>query len=429
MRYESQEFASRYFQLLSLTFSHIERCHTFFWGPSLHFVRISGVVCRPPKREDKTMTHQPSEPSTRRFPRLKRIAKWGSIVAVIVTALVAWVTYDEIRTLWSLRRIEGTNAYVMDYYGDYHLDHIRANGIDVNDIEGSFIKAYFPTPVAFAIQSVQSWYLPDKVELQDVAAHHCSTVVYQNADGETFFGRNFDWYHTASLVLRIHKGGKVVSTAVLDLAYLNMDRTDLDETSLVTRVPLLLAPYYLMDGANEAGVAVSDMSVEGVQPPHEPGKPALLHSTAMRMILDNCQSTQEAIDLLDEFNLRFAGTTCHLMIADASGDSAVVEFIGGEKKVSRTEPTWQVCTNSQIWGESEEACDENCYRYKSASDQLAQFADTKIESADIMNVMQSVSVNDWTMWSSVYNLSTDELLFVHRKGETELVPTRFSLAE
>ncbi len=375
------------------------------------------------------MESQPTERKKKRFPRLKRLAKWFSILMVITAAFVAWGVYDEVRTLWSLRRIEGTNAYVMDYYGDYHLDVIRAEGIDVNDVEGSFIQAFFPTPIAFVIQSVQSWYLPDKVELPPVAAHHCSTVVYQNADGETFFGRNFDWYHNATLVLRIHRDGKIASTAVLDLAYLNMDRTDLDETSLLARVPLLLAPYYLMDGANEAGVAVSDMSVEGVEPPHEPGKPVLIHSTAMRMILDNSQTTQEAIDLLDEFNLRFAGTTCHFMIADASGDSAVVEFIGGEKKVTRTEQALQVCTNSQIWGTTEEVCDENCFRYRAASNQIAAFGDVQVKADDLMQVMQSVAVNDWTMWSSVYNLSTDELLFVHRKGETEFVPTRFSFAE
>ena len=68
----------------------------------------------------------------------------------------------------------------------------------------------------------------------------------------------------------------------------------------------------------------------------------------MRLVLDYCKTTNEAIELLGQYNLDFAGPGCHLMIADAEGDSAVVEFIDGFTRVTRTEPTWQVCTNSQI---------------------------------------------------------------------------------
>jgi hypothetical protein len=28
-----------------------------------------------------------------------------------------------------------------------------------------------------------------------------------------------------------------------------------------------------------------------------------------------------------------------------------------------------------------------------------------------------VAVNDWTMWSCVYNLASGEILFTHRKGK------------
>ncbi len=45
----------------------------------------------------------------------------------------------------------------------------------------------------------------------------------------------------------------------------------------------------------------------------------------------------------------------------------------------------------------------------------------------IMDVMDEVAVNDWTMWSSVYNLTTGEMLLTHRKGEDRNKRTRLDL--
>ena len=45
----------------------------------------------------------------------------------------------------------------------------------------------------------------------------------------------------------------------------------------------------------------------------------------------------------------------------------------------------------------------------------------------IMDVMDEVAVNDWTMWSSVYNLTTGEILLTHRKGEDRNKRTRLDL--
>ena len=39
--------------------------------------------------------------------------------------MLGYALKDHIRTLNSLRRIPGTNAYVMDYYVDYHMAEVR----------------------------------------------------------------------------------------------------------------------------------------------------------------------------------------------------------------------------------------------------------------------------------------------------------------
>ncbi len=354
------------------------------------------------------------ESSPRRPGRFKRKLKWTALVIVLLMAITAYAIQDDVRTLRSLRRVGGTNAYVMDYYCDYGMDHIRSEGMDVDNVEDSFIGTFFPAPIAYIARQVKAAYLSDVIQPLAVDSHHCSTVAFRNSRGETLLGRNFDWKHNACLILKIHRAGAVSSVAVIDLAYLNLDRTDLDETSLVDRIPLLFSPYYVMDGMNRHGVAVSDMSLRETEASYDPARPDVLSSTAMRLVLDYAKTTEEAVDLLTKYNIRFVDVSCHYMIADAHGDSAVVEFIDGQLQITYSNKNWQVCTNSRIWGTSEEECDLRCNRYRVASEQLDSLGgETDVDG--IMEVMDSVAVEGWTMWTSVYNLSTGEFLFSHRK--------------
>jgi penicillin V acylase-like amidase (Ntn superfamily) len=164
---------------------------------------------------------------------------------------------------------------------------------------------------------------------------------------------------------------------------------------------------------NRHGVAVSDMSVDGVQAPFDAGKPNILHATAMRLVLDDAKNIDEAIDIFKRYNIHFGATTCHFMVADATGKSAVIEFVDGQVAVTDSNENWQVCTNHQICGASEEESDKTCDRYRHATDELAKMSATAgIE--DVMRIMQSVSKKDWTMWSSAYDLSSRRFRFAYR---------------
>jgi len=346
--------------------------------------------------------------------RWKRRFRWLAVFLVVALALLAYSIKDHVRTLRSLRRVQGTNAYVMDYYVNYNIDEIRTDGIDVDNVEDSFIAAFLPAAIVPIAARLKAAFLSDSIEPMEAGTHGCSTVVLRTSRGKTLFGRNFDWKHNACLILRIHEEDVLSSVAVIDLAYLNLDRTDLDTTNLVERIPLLFAPYYVMDGMNQHGIAVSGMSLDDTEAPYDPAKPDILSSTAMRLILDYARTTEEAIEILRQYNIHFVESTTHLMIADVDGVSAVVEFIDGDLKVTHSDENWQVCTNHRIWGSSEEENDEHCRRYRLASGQLADL-DHLADSDDVMAIMKSVSVEDWTMWTSVYNLSSGEFRIAYRR--------------
>ncbi|MBQ1878010.1 MAG: hypothetical protein II161_04255 [Erysipelotrichaceae bacterium] len=61
----------------------------------------------------------------------------------------------------------------------------------------------------------------------------------------------------------------------------------------------------------------------------DPSKPTLLHPVLMRMILDNCGSVEEALAMAEGFNVKGAmpGADYHVMVADASGKSRLIEWI------------------------------------------------------------------------------------------------------
>lgn len=63
-----------------------------------------------------------------------------------------------------------------------------------------------------------------------------------------------------------------------------------------------------------------------------PGKPVILHPVLMRMILDNCRNVDEALAVMSQYNIKGAmpGADYHLMLADASGKSRLVEWTEDE---------------------------------------------------------------------------------------------------
>ena len=427
--------------------------------------------------------------------------KWFLFLFIIVFALpvlVSWLFYtavlcsNPVRTLLSLRRVQQqphhpsassssvNNTYVMDYYSDYKIDQLRRHGLrNIHELEDSFIEIWFPAPLAWLARHVKRLFIPAHVHAgdestthssssssrskqQDSSMHHCSTVTLNTGEA-VYFGRNFDWDHDATLILRVHDGKKnnnnkgisdhdnnddLASIAVIDLHYLNLNHPHVEDTPLWQRIPLLFAPYYVMDGMNRHGVAIADMTVpEPAHPPqyndnsgaaaaeeeepnnnkndrhhHHTRKPDIIHSSLARIILDYATTTAEAVNLMHEFQIHFPYADIHFMVADASGDSVVVEFIEGNIRVSSPSSSssstddlsWHVSTNDIVWNKSEQEKDENCYRYEKGSGLAEQLLsdvsshNKSINEKDAMHITRSMTEDGWTMWTSIYELKRRE---------------------
>jgi hypothetical protein len=195
-----------------------------------------------------------------------------------------------------------------------------------------------------------------------------------------------------------------------NMYHLGFGRHD-DPTALPVsdRLLLLNSVLFVDDGINERGVSVALASVPPEPIHRDENKKLVAVSYAIREILDHAGSVEEAIAIvrgLDVFDQDVGTISHHFLVADATGQSAVTEYIDGQWRVLRTGRPWQVATNTALFQRSETWVRSQCGRYRAGSDYLEAVGGTVTwkEGFDVLGLM---SVAD-TQWSSLYDLANRE---------------------
>ena len=351
---------------------------------------------------------------------IRKILLYTMVVILSVSMLIIFLIRKEIRTLLSFKRIPDTQMYYMEYYGDYNIDIAYNNGVDTDNIEKSVLDLYFPDFLWKAI--FKETQPKDEIENDNGG---CSTISYKNSDGSLFVGRNFDYDNDPLLIMNTKNNHHNNSIAILDLKFLGLRIENLQNLILVDRINLLLAPYIVMDGINEHGVFVSNLLDYEEQLPLNEAKPNILSTLLYRIILDYAKNTEEALVIVDKFNVHFFTGTEHFLICDKSGRSVVVEYTDNRKVIIESDKNWQVVTNHILFGKTETQNDSICNRYKIASEYLdTTKSDINFEKAT--NLMYSVGTNR-TMWSSIYNLTTGNYWVSYRRDSNTIFKNKIEI--
>ncbi|MDY7039715.1 MAG: C45 family peptidase [Chloroflexota bacterium] len=311
--------------------------------------------------------------------------KWPVAIGLMLTVLMALAIpfHNPLRTLISLRKVDDYPLYVMDYYGDYGFEEFLRVGLETDSRSQSYNRENSPL-----------W--------------ACTCFSALNEEGHLILGRNFDWRNRPTLMLFTDPADGYASVTMVDMSYFGFDA---EGPTWFNRTPLLDAPYLPFDGMNEHGLAVGMMAVSRADGGRDPQKKTISSLQAIRLMLDYAQDVDEAIALLQHYNLDFgAGPPLHYLIADSSGNSIVVEFLAGEMNVLRNNEPWQVSTNFIISEERPEGAASSCWRYNEAYEALEQ-ADGKISTEEAMAILKDVSQSGdyYTMWSIVYNMTTGDI--------------------
>jgi hypothetical protein len=165
---------------------------------------------------------------------------------------------------------------------------------------------------------------------------------------------------------------------------------------------------------NAKGLVVGLAADESARTAPVAGRPTVGSVRILRLLLDNAATVDEALGVLDRYNLDFqGGPPLHYLIADASGASAVVEFVDGRREVTRGGPPWQALTNFRIAGAgaAEKAADD---RYATAAGTLDRGAGA-LDWRAAMDVLRDVAQRH-TQWSVTYELRTGKVHLVAKQN-------------
>jgi penicillin V acylase-like amidase (Ntn superfamily) len=178
-------------------------------------------------------------------------------------------------------------------------------------------------------------------------AEACTRVVYLGPEGNVITARSMDWKVDVGTNLWIMPRGMARS-----------GEAGPNSAHWTSKYGSVIATGYdisTTDGMNEKGLVANVLwLVESEYPQPRSTKPMLAISIWAQYVLDNFATVAEAIDVLQQepFTVVTAHVpgedrlaTLHLSISDATGDSAIVEYIEG-KQVIHHDRKYQVMTNS-----------------------------------------------------------------------------------
>ncbi|MFD6564024.1 linear amide C-N hydrolase [Micromonospora profundi] len=274
------------------------------------------------------------------------------------------------RTMGSLRRVDDLPLYEMTYVG-----------------------AYDPTVGTDATPS---------------SPFGCSLFVAAGDPARPLFARNFDWDANPALVLRTDPPGGYAAISLVDISYLGVGADPSGDRRLLD------APLLPFDGMNERGLAVGLAADDAATARAEPGKPTVGSVRILRLVLDRAATVDEAVAVFRRHNLDFSGgPPLHYLLADATGASAVVEFVDGELRVEKGTGGWQALTNVPVTGVSEQRRRED-RRYGQIALALSR-AGGVLDAAAAHRVLAAVRQGH-TRWSVTYGLRSGEVRLVTATG-------------
>ncbi|MGV0644722.1 linear amide C-N hydrolase [Mycolicibacterium sp. XJ2546] len=178
----------------------------------------------------------------------------------------------------------------------------------------------------------------------------CTRVVYLGTGERIVTGRSMDWkFEIGTNLWALPRG--VTRTG----------QAGPDSATWTAKYGSVVATGYdicTTDGVNEAGLAANLLWLAESEYPSNTGdRPAVALSLWAQYVLDNFATVAEAVAALTATPLRVVTAevpgqhrlaTLHLAMSDATGDSAIVEYIDGEQVIHHGRQ-YQVMTNSPIF--------------------------------------------------------------------------------
>ncbi len=289
-----------------------------------------------------------------------------------------------------IEKVSDRPYFSMQYYGDYCIEKYLEEGASKIEDFCNFVDKNLVNKKMNLNNSVQG----------------CAAFTASNLEGNILFGRNMDCECAIPMRIQINDNKNYKSLAFLNMAELDWDENTYD--ALETDAKLTLAsPYSPKDGINEHGLAVSCLTdAKAKYPQHN--KVALFDETLPRLILNKSKTVDEAIQLVDKYNLFYIIAPLHFLVADSKGDSAVIEFEDGKMAITKKNKNYQVVTNFTLYNNpNHEGFGKD--RYENIESELEKRQGI-ISENDALELLKKNVIPGDEQWSVVYNLTKRSVL-------------------
>ena len=361
------------------------------------------------------------------------------VIALAVAVFALW--HNELTTLASFQKLSDRDeahrdgaVYQINFSGDYSFDEFLSQGGASNDAE----------LISFVTRSITKGIIPMHIKTSSIA---CSAFTADTQSGDRVFGRNYDFSATNTAIVYTNPGeGRHASYSTIDLSFLGLD-ADKDVETISQKILTLAAPYVPLDGINDAGVACGIfMSYQGegkgTPTDTQTDRPDITSTTLLRLILDYADSVEDAVALAQQYDLHDSASSCfHYMVADSTGRSAILEWVGtdadhdadgaqrqlnvlwNDTDVLSDSADWQVVTNfikTPGYYDGTSAEMKGLDRYEHLAAALRETDGIVADKNAAMDLLASVGRRTWdnddsnsnTVHSVVYDLTDKSVLWV-----------------
>lgn len=361
------------------------------------------------------------------------------VIALAVAVFALW--HNELTTLASFQKLSDRDeahrdgaVYQINFSGDYFFDEFLSQGGASNDAE----------LISFITRSITKGIIPMHIKTSSIA---CSAFTADTQSGDRVFGRNYDFSATNTAIVYTDPGeGRHASYSTIDLSFLGLD-ADKDVETIGQKFLTLAAPYVPLDGINDAGVACGIfMSYQGegkgTPTDTQTDRPDITSTTLLRLILDYADSVEDAVALAQQYDLHDSASSCfHYMVADSTGRSAILEWVGtdadhdadgaqrqlnvlwNDTDALSDSADWQVVTNfikTPGYYDGTTAERKGLDRYEHLATALRETDGIVADKDAAMDLLASVGRRTWnnddsnsnTVHSVVYDLTDKSVLWV-----------------
>jgi choloylglycine hydrolase len=242
----------------------------------------------------------------------------------------------------------------------------------------------------------------------------CTTFAIQNNES-ILMGQNYDFYYGHGLIV-------VSKRDLLKESIKEEGKRGIAWASKYGSVTFTQFGRELpMSGMNEMGLAIAMMYHEDGQYPEEDNRPVLNELQWIQYQLDQYASVEEVVHNLDNIRLEKSMYELHYMVSDASGQTAIIEFVAGKPQVKKNAPYFAVTNTSfdkslQYANQFKESplsklskqvnsLDRFTLAYRIVEDKSLRYASSRLPIEEVFAVLGEVSVKPslGSMWRWVGN--------------------------